>query len=113
MAVTTSMGLSSTMGNVTVTGAYQLVKMKISNLSGESLLRAYGEQKLSETGKPDQLNLIINVAFFRNKQTGSASCKDNICPPGELDFVICLSVYYHYLGHLSISPPAMTMRGMG
>ena len=31
-------------------------------------------------------NLIIN--FLRNRQTGSASCTDNLCTPGESDFVM-------------------------
>ena len=61
MAVTTSMGLSSTMGIATVTGAWQPVKMKINNLSGEFLLVFYCEQKLSETRKPHKLNFINKI----------------------------------------------------
>ena len=79
MAVTTSMGSSSMIEIATVTGAWQLVKMKINNLSGESFV-VYGEQNQSETR-------IIKFCLFRNRQTGSAGCKDNICPPGKLDFV--------------------------
>ena len=87
MAVTTSMGSSSTMGTATVMGAWQLVKMRINNLSGESLLVFYDDQKQSETRRPGQLNLIKKFRLFRNRQTGSAGCKDNICPRGKLDFV--------------------------
>ena len=66
------------------------MKNQINSLSGESFVDIVDNVNKSHQKAVKLTNCLYNliINFLRNRQTGSASCTDILCTPGESDFVM-------------------------